>query len=167
LKIRSLFFVTSLLSSSALFAGSFIDQAEIIAVNPVINDIVIREPYDECYLRETYEADSDGTATNEIMAGILGGLIGNQFGEGDGKDALTLAGTLLGASLAHEDEIAKSKTGRIFTDEVCERKYRVVTERRISHYRVEYFYHGQTFTYITKYQPTSNSLSIDVTVTPR
>ena len=34
-------------------------------------------------------------------------MIGNQFGEGDGKDAMTLAGIILGASLAHDDELAQ------------------------------------------------------------
>ena len=41
------------------------------------------------------------------IGAIFGGAIGNQFGEGDGKDAMTLAGMFLGASLAHDDELAQ------------------------------------------------------------
>jgi uncharacterized protein YcfJ len=133
----------------------------------VRTDKVIREPYDDCYIKEFYEGDSDGSATNEIIGGIFGGLIGNQFGDGDGKDVMTLAGTILGASLAHDDEMAKSNTGKIVRKEVCERKYRTITERRISHYRVEYFYYGNSFIYTTNNPPQSNIINVDVSVTPR
>jgi uncharacterized protein YcfJ len=44
------------------------------------------------------------SATNEIFGGILGGAIGNQFGGGSGKKVMTVAGALLGASIANDNE---------------------------------------------------------------
>jgi uncharacterized protein YcfJ len=167
MKNKSLVFMAAFFSYGLLHAGSYIDQAEVVSVQPVRTDKVIREPYDDCYIKEFYEGDSDGSATNEIIGGIFGGLIGNQFGDGDGKDVMTLAGTILGASLAHDDEKAKSNTGKVVRKEICERKYRTITERRISHYRVEYFYHGNSFTYTTNNPPQSNIINVDVSVTPR
>jgi uncharacterized protein YcfJ len=164
--MKSSVFFTFLLVSGLSSAGSFTDQADIISVNKIYKDQVIREPYDECYIEETYQGDGDGSATNEIVGGIFGGIIGNQFGDGDGKDIMTLAGTILGASLAHDEEVANSETGNIISKEVCERKYRTVTERRLSHYRVEYFYQGRTFTYNTKSRPSSNTITVKVKVTP-
>ena len=156
-----------LLTSSVAFAGSYTDKATIVSVEKVYRTHTIREPYQDCYIKEFYQGESDGSMTNEIMGGILGGLIGNQFGDGDGKKAATVAGTLLGASLAHDDELAKAKTGKVVSREVCETKYRNETERRLSHYRVEYEYDGRTFTYTTKNKPFSDTLQVRVQVTPK
>ncbi|MEO1942732.1 MAG: hypothetical protein ABGY11_00395, partial [Candidatus Thioglobus sp.] len=67
----------------------------------------------------------------------------------------------------HDDEMAKSNTGKIVRKEICERKYRTITERRISHYRVEYFYNDNSFIYTTNNPPQSNIINVDVSVTPR
>ena len=58
-------------------------------------------PYDVEVCKQVRQGLGDGSATNEIIGAIFGGAIGNQFGDGDGKDAMTLAGMFLGASLAH------------------------------------------------------------------
>ena len=166
MKIKKIVFIMSLLIPGLSFSGSFTDQAEIVSINEAYQDHVIREPYDDCYIKESYQGDGDGSATNEIIGGIFGGIVGNQLGKGDGKDIMTLAGTILGASLAHDDEVSKSTTGKIVTKEVCERKYRTVTERRLSHYRVEYLYNGFYFTYNTKTRPNSNTIKVNVTVSP-
>ena len=166
MKMKKIVFIISLLIPGLSFSGSFTDQAEIVSVNKIYKDNVIREPYDDCYIKETYQGDGDGSATNEIIGGIFGGIVGNQLGKGDGKDIMTLAGTILGASLAHDDEVAKSTTGKVVSKEVCERKYRTITERRLSHYRVEYLYNGYNFTYNTKTRPNSNTVKVTVTVSP-
>ncbi|SFV79939.1 Putative exported protein [hydrothermal vent metagenome] len=100
------------------------------------------------------------------MGGILGGLIGNKFGKGKGKDAATVAGVLLGASLVHDDELSKSKTSRIVTREVCETKYRNEFERRLSNYLVKYSYDGRIFTDTTTIKPTGKSIKVRVRVSP-
>jgi uncharacterized protein YcfJ len=47
----------------------------------------------DCYTKEFRQRVSgDGSATNEIFGGILGGAIGNQFGGGSGKKIMTAAG---------------------------------------------------------------------------
>jgi hypothetical protein len=77
-----------------------------------------------------------------------------------------VAGTLLGASLAHDDELAKSKTGRIVSREVCETKYRNESERRLSHYLVEYVHDGRTYSYTTKNKPYADTVKVRVRVSP-
>ena len=156
-----------ILSTQTAMAGSFVDTASVVSVEKIYRTHTIREPYQDCYIKEFYQGEGDGSMTNEIVGGILGGLIGNQFGDGDGKKAATVAGTLLGASLAHDDEMAKAKSGKVITREVCETKYRNATETRLSHYRVEYEYDGRTFTYTTKNKPFSDNIRVRVSVTPQ
>ena len=160
-------FLPLLLTAQFSTAGSYTDVAKIISVDKIYKTNNIREPYQDCYIQEFYQADSDGSATNEIVGGLFGGLIGNQFGGGDGKTAMTAAGALLGASLAHDDERAKAKTGRMVSKEVCETKYRTESKERLSHYQVKYEYDGRTFTYNTQSKPYTDTIRIDVNVSPR
>ena len=75
------------------------------------NGVIKQVPYDVEVCKRVRQGTGDGSATNEIIGAIFGGAIGNQFGEGDGKDAMTLAGMFLGASLAHDDELAQGPGG--------------------------------------------------------
>jgi len=166
MKKQNLIFLPLLLAMQITFAGSYTDYADVVSVEKVYRTHTLREPYQDCYIKEFYQRRGDDSATGEIMGGILGGLIGNQFGKGKGKDAATVAGALLGASLVHDDELAASKTGRIVTREVCETKYRNESERRLSNYLVKYNYDGRTFTYSTTSKPTGKSIKVRVRVSP-
>jgi len=164
---QNLIFLPLLLATQLSFAGSYTDEAKVISVTPSYSNHIIREPYQDCYMKEVYQGNrGDGSATNEIIGGIFGGLIGNQFGKGRGKDAATVAGTLLGASLAHDDELANSRNGRTVRQEVCETKYRNESERRLDYHRVEYHYKGRSFTYTTQNKPYSDTIKVRVRVSP-
>ncbi len=167
MNLKTLFFLPLLLTTQLSFAGSYTDTATVVSVDKVYREHTIREPYQDCYIKEFYQGDSDGTATNEIVGGLFGGLIGNQFGGGSGKDAMTIAGALLGASLAHDDELAQAKTGRVVSREICETKYRTSAKKRLSHYRVEYEYEGRHFTYTTKNRPYGDTVKVNIDVSPR
>ena len=167
MKLNIMILTSMLLASQSAVSGSYSDTAKITSVDKIYRTHAIREPYQDCYIKEYYQADDDGSMANELVGGLFGGLIGNQFGGGDGKDALTVAGALLGASLAHDDELRKSKTGRIVSKEICETKYRTESIERLSHYRVEYEYDDRSFTYTTKNKPYGSTLKIKVNVSPR
>ena len=72
--------------------ANFTDYATVTSVEKVYKQYRVEVPYQECYIKETLQNAGDGSATNEIMGAILGGAIGSQLGDGDGKEALTLAG---------------------------------------------------------------------------
>ncbi len=167
MKKQNLILLPLLLATQMTFAGSYTDYAEIISVEDVYRTHTIREPYQDCYIQEFYQRQGgNDSATPEIMGGLLGGLVGRQFGKGKGKDAATIAGALLGASIAHDDDLAKSKTGRVVTREVCETKYRNDFERRLSNYLVKYSYDGRTFTDTTTIKPAGTSIKVRVRVSP-
>jgi len=99
----------------AMFVALFVLTTSSVAtaktsVNANVYDhfkmVVQRVPYQEKIC--TQATIGNGSATNEIVGGIIGGAIGNKFGKGDGQDAATLAGILLGASLAHDSDASNS-----------------------------------------------------------
>ena len=120
-------------------------------VNAVVVDhyknVVKQIPYDVEVCKQVRQGTGDGSATNEIIGAIFGGAIGNQFGEGDGKDAMTLAGILLGASLAHDDEIANNQTGGYTTRTKCyiERRYDESTRKVYSHSTLTFNIKGKKY----------------------
>ena len=102
-------FVASIFSTATL---AYTVDTGINSLNATVLDhyktVIKQSPYEVEVCKQVHQGTGDGSATNEIIGAIFGGAIGNQFGEGDGKDAMTLAGMFLGASLAHDDELAQS-----------------------------------------------------------
>ena len=151
--------------SQMSLAGTFIDTASVVSVDKVYKQVRVEEPYKECYIKETVQNNGDGSATNEIIGGVIGGAIGNQFGEGDGKDIMTLAGILMGASIANDAEKAAAKgTQTVVSKEVCENKVRQKIEKRLSHYKVTVDYNGSEVSFSTKRRPFDDEIKIEVTV---
>ena len=148
--LKSIVVISFFIASQLAFAGSFVDSATVNSVEKVYKQYMVEEPYQDCYIKETLQQSGDGSATNEIMGAILGGAIGNQFGEGDGKEALTLAGIFLGASIANDAEKANSTGQVVVSQEVCENKVRQRIERRLSHYKINIEYEGRDLSFTSK-----------------
>jgi len=131
---------TIALSMSAIAANPY-------SVRSIVFDhyknVVTQAPYDVEVCKQVRQGTGDGSATNEIIGAIFGGAIGNQFGEGDGKDAMTLAGMFLGASLAHDDEIAQGP-GVITTKCYIETRYNESIRKVYSHSTVSFTIDGKT-----------------------
>jgi len=53
------------------YAGSFIDSATVVSVDKVYKQVRVEEPYQECYIKETVQNNGDGSATNEIIGGVI------------------------------------------------------------------------------------------------
>ena len=124
-KLIALFIVA--LSMSAMASNPY-------SVRSVVFDhyksVVKQVPYEVEVCKRVRQGTGDGSATNEIIGAIFGGAIGNQFGEGDGKDAMTLAGMFLGASLAHDDELAQGP-GVITTKCYIETRYEEAVHSKV------------------------------------
>ena len=147
------------------YAGSFIDSATVVSVDKVYKQVRVEEPYQECYIKETVQNNGDGSATNEIIGGVIGGAIGNQFGDGSGKDIMTLAGILMGASIANDAEKAAANGKQtIVSQEVCEKKVRQKIEKRLSHYKVTVDYNGTEVSFSSKRRPYDDVIKVEVTV---
>ena len=133
---------TIALSMSAMAANPY-------KVNAFVLDhyksVVKQIPYEVEVCKQVHQGVGDGSATNEIIGAIFGGAIGNQFGEGDGKDAMTLAGIFLGASLAHDDELAQGP-GVITTKCYIETRYEEsVQSKAYSHSTLNFTINGKNY----------------------
>ena len=162
--LKSIVVISFFIASQLAFAGSFVDSATVNSVEKVYKQYMVEEPYQDCYIKETLQQSGDGSATNEIMGAILGGAIGNQFGEGDGKEAMTLAGIFLGASIANDAEKANSTGQVVVRQEVCENKVRQKIEKRLSHYKINVEYEGRDLSFTSKKRPYDDVIKVKVTV---
>ena len=162
--VKSLVLISLFLGTQLVMAGSYVDYATVISVEEVYKKYRTEAPYQECYIKETLQNQGDGSATNEIMGAILGGAIGNQFGEGDGKEALTLAGIFLGASIANDAEKANSTGQVVVSQEVCETKVKTSFVKRLSHYLVHIDYEGRDLSFTSKKRPYDDVIKVKVTV---
>ena len=157
---------------SAIFVASIISMP-LMAANPysvrsVVFDhyksVVKQIPYEVEVCKRVHQGTGDGSATNEIIGAIFGGAIGNQFGEGDGKEALTLAGIFLGASIANDAEKANSTGQVVVSQEVCETKVKTSFVNRLSHYLVHIDYEGRDLAFTSKKRPYDDVIKVKVTV---
>ena len=162
--VKSLVLISLLLGTQLVIAGSYTDYATVTSIEKVYKQYMTEEPYRECYIKETLQNTGDGSATNEIMGAILGGAIGNQFGEGEGKEVMTLAGIVLGASMANDAEKANSTGQVVVSQEVCETKVKKSIERRLSHYLINISYEGRDLSFTSKKRPYDDVIKIKVTV---
>ena len=162
--LKSIVVISFFITSQLAFAGSYIDSATVTSVEKVYKQYKVDEPYQDCYIKETLQQNGDGSATNEIMGAILGGAIGNQFGEGDGNDVMTLAGIFLGASIANDAEKANSTGQVVVTQEVCENKVRQKIEKRLSHYKINVYYNGYNVSYTSNRRPYDDVIKVKVTI---
>ena len=164
--MKSLIMLPLLLTTHYTLAGSFVDYATVTSVEKVYKQYQVKEPYQECYIKETLQNQGDGSATNEIVGAILGGAIGNKMGKGEGKEVMTLAGIVLGASLANDAEKEKSTGQVIVSQEVCETKVKTSIEQRLDHYLVHIMYEGRELTYTSNRRPLDDVIKVRVTITP-
>ncbi len=164
---KILLLISLFLGTQLVLAGSFTDYATVTSVEKVYKQYRVEEPYQECYIKETLQNQGDGTATNEILGAILGGAIGNKIAEDSsdtGKDVMTLAGIVLGASIANDAEKANSTGQVVVSQEVCEKKVRTKYEKRLSHYLVHIHYEGRYLAYTSKKRPYDDVIKVKVTV---
>jgi len=163
--VKSLVLIPLFLGTQLVIAGSYTDYATVTSIEKVYKQYMVEEPYEECYIKETLQKNTgDGSATNEIMGAILGGAIGNQFGDGEGKEVMTLAGIVLGASMANDAEKANSTGQVVVSQEVCETKVKKSIEKRLSHYLININYEGRDLSFTSKRRPYDDVIKVKVTV---
>jgi uncharacterized protein YcfJ len=137
----------AILSTIALQAVALEEVVKVLGVTPIYKEYVESVPYRSCETKKFYRNSSYGGSKSDQLAGaIIGGAIGNQFGGGKGKDALTVFGALLGAEMAKEDGGRNQSHGGYYYKDVCETKYRRDHQSVISYYKVKYEYNGSEIT---------------------
>ena len=138
-KLIALFTVA--LSMSATAATSVQNGVVIDNYKTIIKQI----PYRVEVCQDRVQPAGDGSATNELVGALFGGAIGNSFGKGDGKDAMTLFGALMGASIAHDEELKNNPGTKTVTVCDVQTRYEESTSKAYSHSTITFSSNGRKY----------------------
>ena len=109
--------------------------------------------------------DNGGRRTVATMIGaVVGGLLGNQVGKGDGRRAATVAGAVAGGVVGNQ--AASDSRPQYTTQRHCRpASGNSPGARHVVAYDVEYRYRGEVFTSRLAYDP-GDRMRVKVSVTP-
>ena len=107
--------------------------------------IIKQIPYRVEVCQDRVQPAGDGSATNELVGALFGGAIGNSFGKGDGKDAMTLFGALMGASIAHDEELKNNPGTKTVTVCDVQTRYEESTSKVYSHSTITFSSNGRKY----------------------
>jgi uncharacterized protein YcfJ len=151
--------------------------AAVLRVDPVYDEPVAAgatdgsaPPQQECWEEqvpvgaETGAEAEHGRRTVATMIGaVVGGLLGNQVGKGDGRRAATVAGAVAGGVVGNQ---VAAERPRYTTQRHCRQPTGSASgPRHVVAYDVEYRYRGEVFTSRLAYDP-GDRLRVKVSVTP-
>jgi len=140
--------------------GRGVDYARVLEVTPIVERVRYAEPVQECYDVERVQGRPDRTGST-LAGGLLGAVIGHQFGSGSGRRAATVAGAVIGGAIAN-DAAARAEARdedygreRVRYGQECRVRDQMRFEERIRGYRVAYRYHGRDYLTELPYDPGS------------
>lgn len=142
------------------------DSARVLRAQPIYETVSVTIPEEHCRTvsrphRSGHHRDS---YTQPLLGAIVGGVVGNQFGKGRGNTAMTVAGTLLGASIANDMDRHRGPVHHRPQRE-CEIVERHETREELVGYRVKYKYKGRIYHTRMDYDP-GDTLPVSVSVSP-
>ena len=111
--------------------------------------------------------------TPDILGAVIGGAIGNQFGNGDGRKIATVAGAVLGGSIgrdfrksgSHKRSYASNHKSAYKVVQHCDVVDSYVTKKKIVGYDVAYKYRGNVF-YTNLNRHPGDKIKVKITVNP-
>jgi uncharacterized protein YcfJ len=150
---------------SALFAGAAgahgarYANARVLHVQPVYETVIVQTPVRRCYSEIVERRVSRPDVAGQTLAGaIVGAAIGRQFGDGRGRDALTVLGAVAGSAVANDRATRRRGVGVAIVREPVERcttEYRRQAQRQLTGYWVDYRYRGRDYRVLSHEHPGS------------
>ena len=130
------------------------DQARVLEATSLIDIVEIPVEHRECWTEEVYGSRSTHSSGIGMLVGsIIGGVVGNQLGKGDRRKVATVAGTVLGATIGHNNDRRPKSEPYHTTEQRCRVQTSYVQEERLRGYHITYRYQGKTFTTETRHHP--------------
>ncbi|MEO8460187.1 MAG: glycine zipper 2TM domain-containing protein [Dokdonella sp.] len=143
--------------------------ADVLRVDPLYEYAQISNPREECYeapgdQRGSDQRGPDNRAGGTVLGAIVGGVLGNTLGKGDGRRAATVAGAVVGGAVGNN--IASNNDQRYSgTETRCRVVRDRAQERRITGYDVQYRYRGDVYLSRLDYDP-GERMRVRISVTP-
>ena len=137
--------------------------ATVTDVQPIVRVVQVSTPRTTCWdepVRQQARIPRYRSFTPAVVGGILGGLVGNQFGSGSGQTAMTIAGSLLGASVGRDASYRNTRHRRNRSTSIvesverrCEVEEIRHEEERIEGFNVTYRFQGREYVTRMKSDP--------------
>ncbi|HLF30904.1 MAG TPA: glycine zipper 2TM domain-containing protein [Xanthomonadales bacterium] len=121
------------------------DYAKVVRATPLFE--TVRYPVDEqvCWEEQTWQRRGPSAAP-VVLGAVIGGVVGHQFGGGNGKAALTVAGAALGGTIGAQVARDNYRGGAYPVVQTrCEIQRNWRTEERITAWDVAYRYRGNIY----------------------
>lgn len=128
--------------------------------------------YESGYYRDAngrlYRGDS--TTNGTLLGALIGGALGNQVGDGNGRTAATIAGAVIGGKVGHDIDARNDSNGTAYEyrdQGGIVRRCRTVSDGggRFGGYDVTYRYAGQSYHALMNYRP-GRTIRVMVDVRP-
>jgi uncharacterized protein YcfJ len=145
--------------------GSKVISARVVSVEPVYQTVIVERPVTACHREYVERRVRSRNVGGQALAGaIVGAAIGRQFGDGRGRDALTMLGAVAGSAVA-QDRALRRNPGRVTIVnepvERCSTHYRRQAERQLTGYWVDYSYRGRLYRVLRHERP-GNRIRVQV-----
>ncbi|AKH19863.1 glycine zipper 2TM domain-containing protein [Sedimenticola thiotaurini] len=168
MKKRAVILALSIIAAPGmLLAGNdFRAQARVLSSQPIYEVVRVNQPEERCWTEQVHHRGGSRTEsyTPTIAGAIVGGVVGNQFGHGRGKDVMTVAGVLLGGSIGND--LGKKPTrGYVTNERRCELVDHYREYEEVVGYDVTYRYQGEVFHTRTDKEP-GKFIDVRVSVDP-
>ncbi len=142
-------------------------SARVVDVEPLVRYVTVNRPREECWNEVVREPVRPGALAGTTAAGsIVGAAIGRQFGSGNDRDILTVAGAVAGGVVARNRAL---RNGAGATRDVAVQRCEVVndraTEQVVDGYLVTYRLDGRNYTMRTDRHP-GNYVELAVNARP-
>lgn len=153
--------LSGLLAGTANAHGPRYVKARVLHVEPFYETVMVEIPVTSCHRQvvERRVARPSAAVAGQTLAGaIVGAAIGRQFGDGNGRDALTVIGAVAGSAVANERALRRN-AGRTRVDIVrepvdrCVTEYRRQAQRQLTGYWVDYRYRGRQYRILSHEHP--------------
>jgi len=134
-------------------------MARVIGVEPVYETVIVEAPVRSCHQEIVERRVSRPSVAGQTLAGaIVGAAIGRQFGDGSGRDALTVIGAMAGSAVANERAVRRQGFGSSVAVvrepvERCTTEFRRHAQRQLTGYWVDYRYRGRQYRILSHDRP--------------
>jgi uncharacterized protein YcfJ len=147
--------------------GHEVVYAPVVSVRPLVRYVTVERPRQECWQDVEYRSAVPGrVAATTLAGGVVGAAIGRQFGDGSGRDALTLIGAVAGSAVAHAHAVRRNPVSTYTVPvERCHVVNERFTEEIIEGYDVVYQYLGRSYSIRTAEHPGSR-IPLEMSVRP-
>jgi uncharacterized protein YcfJ len=143
-----------------------IAYADVLRVDPVYDRVQSNGAHEECedVPVERHVDGGNNNAAGTVIGAIVGGVLGNTVGKGDGRKAATVAGAVVGGAVGHN---VASQDDRYYAgpERRCHMVQDAAEERRIVGYDVQYRYRGDVYMSRLDYDP-GERVRVRVSVAP-